>query len=132
MFLTFADIHQMQTAVIKEVEVPTLGRIKVRVLTNEDIVKGQLYLKKLADEGDPAIQQKGLMAVVANAWCKEDGTRMFLTIEDGVEELLKMRYENFSLLLRACVFDINDINDERIYERAKKSVADQISASIAG
>ncbi len=130
-FITLADLQKLPAQQLVEREVEGLGKIKVARFSNEELIEQSVYLKKLQAAEDSAVPLKIKYSMVAVALRNEDGSRMFKTIEEGEAVLSKMAYEQFMLLFAACVMDVNELNDEKILERAKKSLAAQSTDATA-
>lgn len=130
-FITLADLQKLPEQQLVEREVEGLGKIKVARFSNEELIEQAGYLKKLHAVDDSAVPLKIKYSMVAVALRNEDGSRMFKTIEEGEAIFSKMAYEQFMLLFAACVMDLNELNDEKILERAKKSLAAQSTDATA-
>lgn len=130
--MSFVGLEDLQKASQKiiEVEVEGLGKVKVAKLTNKELREQANYIGSLAD--DPARALKVRYSMVGVALRKEDGSRMFSTLEEAEKVLDAIDYDTFMSLYYACILDINELSDEKILERAKKSRADQSTDATAG
>lgn len=131
-FVTLEDLLNAGKSEIVEVEIEGIGKVKVGRLNNDELIEQSVYLNKLNDAKDPASKLKSKYALTATALRKEDGSRMFATIEEAEKVFSKMPYETFMKFFVACVLDINELNDEKIVEQAKKFKADQSTGATAG
>lgn len=131
-FITLEDLVKTKKPDIVDVPVEGLGVARVARLTNEELIEQARYTKKNIDSGDEASALKTKYGIVGTALRKEDGSRMFASIEEAEKVFNAMPYETFMKLFVACVLDINEINDEKIVEQAKKFKAGQSTGDTAG
>lgn len=131
-FITLEELQGFAAPDVREVEVPTIGKIKVKVLTSADLHRNAELIVKLREKDDPSLTSKGIMLIVGAALCKADGSPMYDSPEAALAGLEALPYEKYSLLMQAAIRDINEVNDAVIYDRAKKLEADQSSANTAG
>lgn len=130
-FLSIEEIHNMAKTEIIEVDVPTIGKIKVKRLNSVDLLRNAQYMRKLVEDKDPSSDYKIRFAIMAGALCTGEGSPMFESPEACEAALKLIPYEKLTLIYNACVEGVNDLNDGAIIERAKKSVAAQPSSSTA-